>query len=135
MPTMTALRALLQARCHLALALIALALAVRILVPAGMMPGSGDRVLAVQICADASGLPKSQVLVIPGQLAPHEDNSAKGTCAFAGLAAPALAGADPVLLAMALAFILAIGLALAAPALPARFARFQPPTRGPPAFV
>lgn len=132
---MTALRALFRAHRHLALLLVVVALAVRLLVPAGTMPGSGARVLSVEICADASGLPQSHKLVIPGQPAPHEDNSAKGTCAFAGLAAPLLGGADPVLLAIALAFILAIGLALAAPALPARFARFQPPTRGPPAFV
>lgn len=132
---MIALRALLHSRFHLTLVLVAMALAMRLLVPAGMMPGSGDRVLSVQICADASGLPKSQVLVIPGKPAQHSDNSAKGTCAFGSLAAPALSGADPVLLAIALAYILAIGLALAAPVLPARFARFQPPTRGPPAFV
>lgn len=132
---MFALRALLHARYHIALALVVLALAIRLLVPTGTMPGSGDRVLTVQICADASGLPQSQVLVIPGKPTPHENNAAEGTCAFAGLAAPMLGGADPVLLAIALAFILAIGLALAAPALPARFARFQPPTRGPPTFA
>ncbi len=132
---MIALRALLRARCHLALALVVLALAARLLVPAGIMPGSGDRVLTVQICADATGLPKAQLLVIPGKPAPHEDSSAKGTCAFAGLAAPALSGADPVLLALALAFILSLGLALAAPALPVRYPRFQPPSRGPPAFA
>lgn len=132
---MTALRALLLARSRLALALVALALAVRLLVPAGMMPGSGDKILAVQICADASGVPQSQVIVIPGKQASHENNAAKGTCAFASMAAPVLGGAGPILLAVALAFILAIGLALAAPALPARFSRFQPPTRGPPAFA
>ena len=132
---MMALRALLHARYPLALALVVLALAVRILVPAGTMPGSGDRVLAVEICADASGTPQSQLLVIPGKPAPHETSAAKGQCAFAGLAFPAMPSADPVLLAIALAFILAIGLALVAPALPARFTRFQPPLRGPPAFA
>jgi hypothetical protein len=132
---MTALRALAHARFPLALLLVVLALTVRMLVPAGTMPGSGDRVLAVEICADASGTPQSQLLVIPGKPAPHENSAAKGQCAFAGLAFPALAGADPVLLAIALAFILAIGLALVAPALPARFTRFQPPLRGPPAFA
>lgn len=132
---MTALRALLLTRCNFALLLLVAALAVRLLVPVGTMPGSGDRVLSVQICADASGLPQSQILVIPGKPAPHEGNAAKGTCAFAGLAAPMLGGADPALLAVALAFILAIGLALVTPALPVRFTRFQPPTRGPPAFV
>ena len=84
---MTALRALFRAHRHLALLLVVVALAVRLLVPAGTMPGSGARVLSVEICADASGLPQSHKLVIPGQPAPHEDNSAKGTCAFAGLAA------------------------------------------------
>lgn len=132
---MTALRALLHARHHLALLLLVMALAVRLLVPVGTMPGSGDRVLSLQICADASGLPQSRVMVIPGKPAPHEDNAAKGTCAFSGLAAPLLGGADPVVLAHALAFILALGLALVAHALPVRLSRFQPPTRGPPAFA
>ncbi|MCZ8170776.1 MAG: DUF2946 family protein [Novosphingobium sp.] len=132
---MMAIRALLRARYPLALVLVVLALAVRMLVPAGAMPGSGDKVLAMEICADASGMPHSQLLIIPGKPAPHENSAAKGQCAFAGLAFPALAGTDPVLLAIALAFILAIGLALVAPALPARFTRFQPPLRGPPAFA
>jgi len=133
---MTALRTLLLNRRPLALLLVVLALAVRLLIPAGAMPGSGERVLAVAICADASGLPQSRVLVIPGKPAPHEDAAAaKAGCAFAGLAAPMLGGAGPALLAMALAFLIVIGLAPAAPALPARFARFQPPTRGPPAFA
>jgi hypothetical protein len=132
---MTALRALARAHFPLALLLVMLTLAVRILVPAGTMPSSDDRVLIVEICADASGTPQSAVLVIPGKAGPHESSAAKGQCAFAGLAFPALAGVDPVLLAIALAFILAIGLALVAPSLPARFTRFQPPLRGPPAFA
>ena len=132
---MMALRTLLRAHSPLAMVLVAMALAVRLLVPAGTMPGSGDRVLAVEICADASGAPQTQLLVIPGKPAPHENSAAKVTCAFAGLAFPALAGADPVLLALALAFIMAIGLSLVAPSLPARFTRFQPPSRGPPAFA
>ena len=132
---MIALRAILRARSYLAIGLIVAALAVRMIIPAGTMPGSGARVLAVEICADASGIKQTQILIVPGKPAPHHANADKGTCGFAGLATPALAGADPVLLAVALAFILAIGLALAAPSLPARFARFQPPLRGPPAFA
>lgn len=132
---MTALRALLRARYLLALLLVALALAVRMLVPAGTMPASGSRVLTVQICADASGLPHSRAIVIPGKPDSQKGSAAKGHCAFAGLGTAALEAADPVLLAAALVFILLAGLALACPALPARIRRFHPPLRGPPAFT
>lgn len=132
---MIALRALLIARAPLVLMLVVMALTVRMLVPAGTMPGSGDRVLAVQICADASGAKFNRLLVIPGKPAPHEGNPAKATCAFTSLGFHALASVDPVLLIQALAFIMLAGLALAAIVLPARYARFQPPLRGPPAFV
>ena len=132
---MTALRALLRARYPLALLLVALALAVRVLVPAVTMPGSGSRVLTVQICADASGLPQSREIVIPGRPDSQQGSAAKSHCAFAGLGTAALAGADPVLLAAALVFILLVGLALTTSALPARIRRFHPPLRGPPAFA
>lgn len=132
---MTALRALLRNRYPLALLLVALALAVRMMVPAGMMPDSGSRVLTVQICADASGMAQSRAIVIPGKPDSGKGSADKGQCAFAGLASAALAGTDPVLLATALVFILLAALALASTALPTRFHRFQPPLRGPPAFA
>ena len=66
----------------------------------------------------------------------HPDTSPKAThCAFSGLGHSALGGADPPLLAVALAFILLTGFARL-PALPARDIPFlRPQLRGPPASV
>jgi len=46
-----------------------------------------------------------------------------------------LGAADVLLLALALAFIFALGIAPSRPAPPARAAHLRPPLRGPPAFA
>jgi hypothetical protein len=136
---MTSLRALILRNVQLSLALLALALAVKALVPAGYMISSmGDRFLTVTICSDASGTTKQMQIAIPGKQdtgGDHSDAASKAThCAFSGLGHSALAGADPVLLAAALAFLLLVGFApLRAP--PARDITFlRPPPRGPPSL-
>ncbi len=137
---MASLRALIRTNARLALVLLALAMAVRALVPAGfMISATSDRFLTVTICADASGTPKEMRIAIPDKDDggnDHPEAADKGQpCAFAGLGHAALGGTDPVLLAAALAFILLIGLApLRAP--PARDISFlRPPLRGPPSLT
>ena len=135
---MTWLRALLRDRARLTLALLALALAVKAVVPAGfMLSAGGDRFLTVTICSDASGSPKEMQIAIPGKKragGDHSDMAGKGQpCAFSGLGQAGLGGVDPVLLVTAIAFILLIGLA---PLLTPRardIAFLRPPLRGPPA--
>ena len=119
------------------MALVAIALAVKALVPAGyMISPAGGRFLTVTICADASGTPKQMRIAIPDKNQTGGDHSEAADksqpCAFSGLGHAALGGADPILLAAALAFILLIGFApLRAP--PARNLAFlRPPLRGPP---
>lgn len=136
---MSSLRALTHAYARLTLVLAVLALAVKALVPAGyMISAAGERFLTVTICADASGTPKQMRIAIPDENDTGGDHSEAADksqpCAFSGIGHAALGGADPVLLAAALAFILLIGLApLRAP--PARDASFlRPPLRGPPAL-
>lgn len=135
---MTRFRALIRDHAWLTLVLLALALAVKAAVPAGfMLSAGGDRFLTVTICSDASGTPKQMQIAIPGKQdagGDHSDAAAKAThCAFSGLGHSALGGADPVLLAGAIAFILLIGLA-PFPALPRRDLPFlRPQLRGPPA--
>lgn len=134
---MNRFRALIRDHARLALVLLALALAVKAVVPAGfMLSAGGDRFLTVTICSDASGTPKQMQIAIPGKKTAggdHSDPGAKVThCAFSGLGHAALGGVDPLLLAGALAFILLVGLA-PLPALPARALSFlRPPLRGPP---
>jgi hypothetical protein len=132
------LRALICDHARLTLVLLALALAVKAVVPAGLMlSAGGDRFLTVTICSESTGgTPKQMQIVIPGKQdkgADHSDAGAKAThCAFSGLGQSALGGADPLLLALALAFILLIGLA-PLPPLPRRDIPFlRPQLRGPP---
>jgi hypothetical protein len=136
---MSRLRALTRSNAQLTLVFLALALAVKALVPAGfMISADGGRFLTVTICADATGVPKQMQIAIPakgGAGGDHSETADKSQpCAFSGLGHSALGGADPVLLAAALAFILLVGLApLHTP--PARDIPFlRPPLRGPPAL-
>lgn len=136
---MSSLRALSHRYAQLTLVLVALALAVKALVPAGyMISSNGERFLTVTICADASGTPKQMRIAIPDKNETGGDHSEAADksqpCAFAGLGHAALGGADPLLLAAALAFILLVGLApLRNP--PARDIPFlRPPLRGPPSL-
>ncbi len=135
---MNRLRALIRDHARLTLVLLALALAVKAAVPTGfMLSAGGDRFLTVTICSDASGTPKQMQIAIPGKQdsgGDHPDAANKAThCAFSGLGHSSLGGADPLLLAAALTFILLIGLA-PLPAPPRRELPFlRPQLRGPPA--
>ena len=134
-------RTFLLTRRWLAFGLVVLALSVRALVPAGFMPGgTGERgqVLAISICADGSGGDHARQVLIPvaGKGSPITGESGgKGPspCAFSALSFAALGGADAVLLAAALAFVLALGSAATPPLRLARIAALRPPMRGPPA--
>lgn len=137
---MNRLRALFRDHARLTLVLLALALAIKAAVPSGfMLASSGDRFLTVTICSDASGTPKQMQIAIPGKQAAGGDQSDMAdtgpVCAFSGLGHFALGGADPVLLATALAFILLIGIA-PLPSLALRDVPFlRPQLRGPPAVT
>ena len=130
---MTALRALLHRHLIASWALIALALAMKLLVPAGFMPSISASGITVAVCTGTG--PMTVTLEIPGKSGEHKDAPAKSDspCAFAGLNVPALGGADPIQLAIALAAILIAGL-LSHPTLHVRQRAFlRPPSRGPPA--
>lgn len=136
---MAYLGALLREHRRLALAMAALALLLKALVPAGYMLAAGDRVLTVEICADPSGTRMTRQIIVPsdgtGHDMPAKDAKADGACAYSGLSMASLGGADPVLLAAAIAFILLLGLSPVALPRPARQAYLRPPLRGPPALA
>lgn len=136
---MTALRAFACNHRRLAALLLALALCIRALVPAGTMISAGTRVLTVEICADASRAGMTRDIVVPMRgdgAGDSADHAAKGTpCSWSALGFGALAAVDPIVLAIALAFIAMAGL-LPAPAPRSRLAaRLRPPLRAPPAFA
>lgn len=134
------LRIFLATHYRLAAAVLALALIMKALVPAGFMAGGGSTVLSIEICADASGGDKlTRQIVVPrsGDADETRDGGGKGqaACPYASHAMPGLAAAPPALLALALAFILALGFAPSRVAPPRRLRHALPPLRGPPAFA
>jgi hypothetical protein len=126
-------RAFFRDHRRLAALLIALALAMKALVPGGYMLGAQGKVLTVRICADASGAALSKQIVLPTSGKAGAHGKAEGSCPYAALGMAGLTGADAALLAVALAFVLALGFAAVAEPPAARAAFLRPPLRGPPA--
>ena len=134
---MQSLRASIRERRHFSLALLVLAFFIKATIPAGFMVApSPDRVLTVTICSDATGGLKQVRMVIPGKDtgSEHSHGATKGEhCAFSSLSQVADSGTDAVLLALAVAFILVLGVAPGR-RLPVRHNLYlRPPLRGPPA--
>lgn len=131
---MTAFRRLLAQR-HLALAVCAAALLLRLLVPAGYMIGTADGHPMIELCSGVA----SEPMAMPGM---HGDTAEHGKkdhgkggapCPFASLAATALVAIDPTQLALLVAFLLAVGLCPAVLPEILRPTYLRPPLRGPPA--
>lgn len=132
----TSLRRLLLDHRTLALWLAALALAVRLLVPAGFMVGSVDGRPVLQLCSGYG--PVAPMAMAHGGhhgSGDHRESDHPATdmpCPYAGLAQAATTPVDPVLLVLAIAFAMALGVrATRWPALRDR-AHLRPPMRGPP---
>lgn len=121
----------------IALLLVVATLCMKALVPAGYMIGQDTKVLTVQICYDGLGHSLTKQIAIPMKGEPSDSTSKheKGECPFSSLSQASLGGADAALLAIALAFILALGFAPVRSALPQRVFHLRPPLRGPPALV
>lgn len=125
-------RGLILSHRWCAAALIALALAMKLVVPAGYMPVERGGTITVMVC---TGMGQQQVEIgVPGIPAKPDGASrvAGQPCAFAGLGLDMLPGVDPVLLAGALAFILALGFVGVAVVRVDRARQLWPPMRGPP---
>ena len=132
---MHVLRAFLARHRAFAAIIIAAALCMKALVPAGFMIDGGAKVLTIHICADSLGHVVTRQIAIPQS--GHGDDSKKAhadsPCAFSALGHAVIGGADPIQLALALLFILGLGFApLTAPRLQPVF-HLRPPLRGPPA--
>ncbi len=125
------LRRLILSHPRLAAALIALALAMKLVVPAGFMPVAGPGTMVVLVCTQMG--PQRVTIEVPGAPAqPDDTTKADQPCVFAGLSQALLPGADSVQIAAALAFVLSLG--FAAVVLPSlrRARQAWPPLRGPP---
>ena len=134
---MPLIRALLMRHRTLALLVVITALCMKIVVPTGFMIGQNSKVLTVQICDETFGNHAVKQLIIPMKDGSSESGNKQGKveCPFSSLSMASMTGADPALLALALAFILALGFAPVQTALPKRVTHLRPPLRGPPALV
>lgn len=133
---MGTLRLFLRDHRRFAALLVALALAMKALVPAGYMVGGGARVITISICADSMENRYEKRIVVPQNDKSTGEHAKDGqACPFSALAMASLAGADPDLLALALTFILALGFATAPPLRLGAALRLRPPSQGPPATV
>ena len=128
----------IRTRPTLAALLLAATLLLRMLVPAGFMPGVAGGQFTIELCPGVVGPANGMAMSAMGHHAdhrpgnaPHHDKAAS-PCAFAALAAPSLAGADPIQLVLALAFGVAAGLAMLAAPPVRHHGRLRPPLRGPP---
>lgn len=120
-------------RRWLAAWLIVAALLMKVLVPAGYMLDVSGGSVTVELCSGYGPMPMT--MAMPGTAHhgdKHDGGKAEQPCAFAGLTAPALAGADPMLLALAIAFIIAAVFRVVVWSQPARSRHLRPPLRGPP---
>lgn len=118
------------------MALLALALALRVLVPAGWMPAEGQGV-AITLCSGEGAVPAW----VDAQGKIHKHDPAQGSmadhpCAFAGMGAPMLGGEVPAPpLALPVPRDEIAGLAIAPAAIGQGLAAPPPPATGPPATV
>jgi hypothetical protein len=133
---MHAIRAFFRRHATLAILIAVLALGVRVLMPNGYMAASGPAGFTVTLCGGGEGQSIS-IALLDGKHhgAPDKQQAADKPCAFSGLGFAAVPAIDPFLLALAIAFIMAIG------TLPRRSfprpagLRLRPPLRGPPAIA
>ena len=134
---MNLVRAFFLRHRALAIVLVLATLCMKAIVPTGFMIGQNAKVLTVQICDDAFGNHAVKQIAIPMKDGSSESGSkqGKGECPFTSLSMASMSGADPALLALALAFILALGFVPTRTAYPERVFHLRPPLRGPPALV
>lgn len=108
----------------------------KLLVPTGYMASVAAGSITIELCSGYG--PQTMTMAMPG-MAHHSDQhgesgKAEAPCAFAGLAAPSLAGADPLVLAVAIAFIVLTVFRIAARiAVSGVPSYLRPPLRAPPA--
>ncbi len=133
---MQPLRLLVTAQRGWFVALLACALAVRLLVPTGFMPVVAEGVVTFQPCPGV--MPADPMPAMNGHamkdMAHHgEEPRVEMPCSFAGMGAAALGSAPPLLLAAAIAFVFLGVLRLSARRV-AEPPRLRPPLRAPPAL-
>lgn len=139
---MEALRRLILSHRAVAALLLAAALALRLLVPAGYMPAVADGAMRLVLCP-AAGPGRADPPPAPRMAGMHHDRGDHPAdhgpqappCAYAGLSWAPVMPVDLPLLAAAIVFAMALVRVRAALAPPVRAPFLRPPLRGPPAIA
>lgn len=136
---MTAMRVLTLQKRSWFIVILALALFVRAVIPAGFMVAPSSLMLSVQICADGVTGPSKVEIEVPlsngGQSDKSDHVQKSGPCAFSALSMASMAGDHSPLLIVALAAIVATIITHGAPHLQHQTRYLRPPLRGPPSFA
>ncbi|RYD65159.1 MAG: hypothetical protein EOP58_08120 [Sphingomonadales bacterium] len=138
---MQAFRRLVLAHSQLAALICVAALALRVLIPTGYMVSNDHGRIAMTLCSGVVEQQPSMTTDMPGMdhaMPEHGKSKEHGKtempCAFSGLSAQALGGADPILLIAALAIVAAMALHAAPRTVIPAAPYLRPPLRGPPLF-
>ena len=112
--------------------LLAAALCLKIVLPAGYMPVASGRDLVVALCSSAGSEGATVTVSIP-----HKDGQdlVQDSCAFAPLVAVALGSVPPAIAMAALLFAFVAAILRRPLELRCVEARSRPPSQGPPAFA
>lgn len=134
---MRLLRNLIHARPHIAMFILAMTLCVKALVPSGYMVMAGETTITVGLCSGFADGPQAATITIPIDKPAPGDPAHKGKsetpCAFTALSMASMSGADAPLLALALVFVMAVGLVARTSEPQVAAFRLLPPSQGPPA--
>jgi hypothetical protein len=134
---MDSLRAFFLQYRSAAILLVLAALCMKSLVPTGYMIGQEGKALTVQICNDALSDHAIKNIALPMKEGSGGSGlkQSKAECPYSAMSMAALSGADPALLALALAFIVALGFAPSPVPAARRALYLRPPLRGPPSLA
>ena len=132
---MTAIRAFFHQHRRMAMAVLLLAMAVKALVPMGFMLGADGGALIIRVCDGINHGPAAIAIPVKAPKGADKAGHDQQACPFSALGHAGQAGADPIQIALALAFILLLG--LAPPRAPTHLCapRLRPPLRAPPVLV
>jgi hypothetical protein len=130
---MQSLRAFFLSHARVAALLVALALCMKALIPAGYMLGGNRKPSPCRSAPTSLGAKITKQIDVGTK--DHGKSKADTPCAFTALTHGVLGGADPIQLALALLFILTLGFAPLLPAGVKRVHYLRPPLRGPPALA
>lgn len=136
---MTPLRSATRQLPWLAALLLCAALVLRVAVPAGFMPMQTASGVRLMLCGGAAPVPapvaKAMHGMAHGKAHDHGGAETPKGCAFADLAVPLLGGADPVLSAGTLTFLVIAAFFFRPFRRLPMAARLRPPLRAPPALT